>query len=132
MVVGIGKRYPASLQWRWLFRLGETSPIVALLISLVQLCLREVLLIDQVVKHFRERGEAFLYFLNLAIKYAVDNLVQIIKDSLESLTILFLKDDLGLAVTHFPLPVQLVQVETIGIRTLVTPQEVGTIFGGTE
>ena len=40
------------------------------------------------------------------------------------LTILFLEDDLGLSAPHFSLPVQSVQVEAIGVGTIMSPQEV--------
>jgi hypothetical protein len=50
----------------------------------------------------------------------------------DSLTILLLEDDLGLSCAYFSLAVQPVQVEAIGIGTIVSSQEVRAILGSPE
>ena len=53
LVVWLWQGDSSYLQWRRLLGLGEVASIVAILVGLIELGLREVLLVYKVVEHFR-------------------------------------------------------------------------------
>jgi hypothetical protein len=132
LMMGIRQRSAAKLEGRGLLRLRETSSVVALFVCLVQLLLSQVLLIDQVVQHLRQRGKTLGTVLDIAVKDTVDDLIQVVEDYLQGLCVLLLENDLALTRAHLSLAVQSMQVKAFRIGALMASEEMRAIFGGSK
>jgi hypothetical protein len=131
-MMGIRQRSAAKLEGRGLLRLRETSSVVALFVRLVQLLLSQVLLIDQVVQHLRQRGKTLGTVLDIAVEDTVDDLIQVVEDYLQGLCVLLLENDLALTRAHLSLAVQSMQVKAFRIGALMASEEMRAIFGGSK
>ena len=132
LMMGIRQRSAAKLEGRGLLRLREASSVVALFVCLVQLLLSQVLLIDQVVQHLRQRGKTLGTVLDIAVKDTVDDLIQVVEDYLQGLCVLLLENDLALTRAHLSLAVQSMQVKAFRIGALMASEEMRAIFGGSK
>lgn len=93
--------------------------MVAVFVGLIEFCLREVLLVDQVVEKLSERGESFRIFFNMAVEDAIDDFIKIIKHYFKRLIVLFFENGLVFSI-DFSLPIQFVEVEAIRVGTVVS------------
>lgn len=128
----VWQRDASHLQRRRLLWLYKVSFIVALLISLIQICLTKVLVLHQVVQHLSKRRKPLLKILNIAIQHPIDYFFQIIKDYLQSLVILFLEHNFTLSVADLLLPINFMEIEAFSIGAVVALEEVGAVLGGSK
>lgn len=126
----VGQRNASYLQRRRLLRLYKISFIVALLISLIQIYLSEILVLHQVVQHLSQRRKSLLKLFNIAIQHSIDYFFEIIQHYLQRFTILFLENDLCLSVAHLLLPIDFMEIEAFTVGAVVAFEEVGAVFGG--
>lgn len=98
----------------------------------IDLTLGQVAVINNVLEQFGQGRKALLDLLVSTVVNAGDDLGQMVDDFLKCLRVLLFEDDASVATVDFAGAVNFVEVEAVGVGTVVAAEEVRAVLGCAE